>query len=212
MANHQVYPPPPSEFRGIRGVMHVEVLRASGIKVRRMIGYGSRERYVIIRYGHGHGRKSMTSQVHHGGNSTMWNVTFVYNIISRSVETPTLQLEIWKKHKSRDDHLVGFVSVANLHRYISQSENLCTPYLWLPVFYKGEKDSTAQQRGEILVRFFFEAQEESYFGDNRHRDDHFFPNAETKSVDIVVQGVRAKYTTLDTTAGTPSHGALISLK
>ncbi|KAL2620414.1 hypothetical protein R1flu_000619 [Riccia fluitans] len=127
-----------------RGVMNVEVHQASSIRGDNMFGYGTASPYLMLRYGHEN--KKLRSSVHKGGGSSpKWNETFVYNIMNPPTKPPLLQFEIWNHNVTRKDSLLGLVSIENIHEYISECSEFCTPYLWLPIFHNCKE----RQPGEI---------------------------------------------------------------
>ncbi|KAL3681462.1 hypothetical protein R1sor_024418 [Riccia sorocarpa] len=179
-----------------RGVMQMEVHMASGIKGSYMLGQVKASPYIVLKYSHD--KRELRSSVDRGGGSCpSWNETFFYNVMNPAHRPPLLHIEIWSQLMARKDKLIGRVSIDNILEYVCKNPLMCTPHMWLPIFYHRKKDYDVRERGKLLVRFWFETKDPTYFGDARWREDHTYSkNKEKKSVDITAAGIEPKYTIL----------------
>ncbi|KAL2620448.1 hypothetical protein R1flu_000653 [Riccia fluitans] len=179
-----------------RGVMQMEVHMASGIKGSYLLGQVKTSPYVTVKYGHD--KKELRSSVDRvGGPCPAWNETFFYNVMNPAHRPPLLHIEIWDQLVARKDKLLGRVSLDNVLEYVCKNPSMCTQHMWLPVFRHRKKDHSVRERGKLLVRFWFESKDATYFGDARWREDHTYSrNKEKKSIDMTDTGIVPKYRVL----------------
>ncbi|KAL2620457.1 hypothetical protein R1flu_000662 [Riccia fluitans] len=198
-----------------RGVMNVEVHMAEGIKGEYLFGLRNASAYVVMKYGYGHKKKKLKSQIHRGsGAKPRWNETFSYNIMNPSApeNTPLLHFEIKNHHYfTRKHNVLGRVSISNIQEYVASKPHFRTQYMWLPIFHVSSKRHTPEPHGNLLVKFYFESKDETYFGDGEYREDQAWSHSAKSYDGVPANCINPDYTILDEISVDGVAGTVIKL-
>ncbi|KAL3680684.1 hypothetical protein R1sor_023640 [Riccia sorocarpa] len=156
-----------------RGVLHVQIFKARNIKGDEIAGMGKADPYVVVKLGSKGNRSPLKSEAHQdGGSSPVWNYQFLFPLQNGGTAAHNiLVVQVYNENADtrycRADNCLGSLRMENLAEWVMSHEDNITEPQWYPIIYENGKKG-AEQKGEILVKFYFQEVDEGVFASGFH--------------------------------------------
>ncbi|KAL3680680.1 hypothetical protein R1sor_023636 [Riccia sorocarpa] len=158
-----------------RGVFHVQIFKARDIKGDEIVGLGKADPYAVVKLGSQGNRHALKTATHQdGGASPIWNYEFAYPLRNGgTLAHNSLDIKIYNENGAigcfnRSNNCIGSLRIENLGEYILSHENNITEPQWFPLLYKAAGSDQGEEKGEILVKFYFQEVDEGVFAKGFH--------------------------------------------